>query len=158
MTQYIGTMALFPYTFTPVGFLPCDGQQLPKAGNEELAQVLGVTGETITLPKLTAPLPGLTYALMARGPVPPKFKTARSVEAFMGTIALQAVGFVPDGWMACEGQLLPIRQYTAQYSLLGTTFGGDGMVTFALPDLRGKEPAPGLQYCLVFQGIFPQRP
>jgi microcystin-dependent protein len=158
MTQYIGTIALFPYTFAPVGFLPCDGRQLPKAGNESLAQVLGVTGDTITLPKLTAPLPGLTYAMMTGGAYPAKFKTAGKVEAFIGTIALQAVGFAPDGWMTCQGQLLPIRLYMEVFSLLGTTFGGDGKVSFALPDLRGKEPAPGLQYCIVFQGIFPQRP
>jgi microcystin-dependent protein len=159
MSQYIGTIALFPYTFVPQGFLACDGRQLPKTENERLAQVLQTTGETITMPKLTAPLPGLTYAMMAEGIYPPKFKTAaRYVEALLGTIALQAIDFVPEGWLACEGQLLPIMQNTALFSLLGTTFGGDGKTTYALPDLRGKEPAPGLKYCIVHAGIYPQRP
>jgi microcystin-dependent protein len=61
------------------------------------------------------------------------------------------VGFTyaPVGWADCDGQLLPIAQHTALYSLLGTTYGGDGVNTFALPDLRGRVPihvgpGPGL--------------
>lgn len=48
--------------------------------------------------------------------------------------------FAPKGWALCNGQLLPINQNQALFSLLGTTFGGDGRVTFALPDLRGRVP------------------
>ena len=59
--------------------------------------------------------------------------------------------------MVCTGQLLPISQHTALFSLLGTNFGGDGKTTFALPDLKGKAPAPGLQYCIATQGIYPSR-
>jgi microcystin-dependent protein len=49
-------------------------------------------------------------------------------------------GFAPKGWALCNGQLLPINQNQALFSLLGTTFGGDGRVNFALPDLRGRAP------------------
>ena len=49
-------------------------------------------------------------------------------------------GFAPKGWAMCNGQLLPINQNQALFSLLGTTFGGDGRVNFALPDLRGRTP------------------
>jgi microcystin-dependent protein len=49
-------------------------------------------------------------------------------------------GFAPKGWAMCNGQLLPINQNQALFSLLGTTFGGDGRVTFALPDLRARTP------------------
>jgi microcystin-dependent protein len=49
-------------------------------------------------------------------------------------------GFAPKGWALCNGQLLPINQNQALFSLLGTTFGGDGRVNFALPDLRGRVP------------------
>lgn len=57
--------------------------------------------------------------------------------------------FCPRNWADANGQLLPIQQYTALYSLLGTTYGGDGRTTFALPDLRGRAPVhvgkgPGL--------------
>ncbi len=51
-----------------------------------------------------------------------------------------AGNFAPAGWMLCEGQLLPISQYDALFTLIGTTYGGDGQTTFALPDLRGRIP------------------
>ncbi len=71
------------------------------------------------------------------------------MEAYMGTVMLWAGNFAPRGWMFCMGQVLPIAQNTALFSLLGTTYGGDGRVTFALPDLRGRVPigagpGPGL--------------
>jgi len=60
---------------------------------------------------------------------------------FLSEIRLIAFGFPPRGWALCNGQLLPINQNQALFSLLGTTFGGDGRVNFALPDLRGRVPA-----------------
>jgi microcystin-dependent protein len=62
-------------------------------------------------------------------------------EPFIGQIALFAFNFPPKGWGLCNGQLLPINQNQALFSLLGTTFGGNGQTTFALPDLRGRVPA-----------------
>ena len=61
-------------------------------------------------------------------------------EPFVGEIRLVSFGFPPKGWAACNGQLLPINQNQALFSLLGTTYGGDGRVNFALPDLRGRMP------------------
>jgi microcystin-dependent protein len=80
------------------------------------------------------------------------------VDSILGQIQLFAFNFAPKGWMFCDGKLLPISQNTALFSLLGTTYGGDGRVTFALPNLKGKEPAPGSVYCICMQGIFPSRP
>ncbi|MEZ4991314.1 MAG: tail fiber protein [Saprospiraceae bacterium] len=57
---------------------------------------------------------------------------------FIGQIQAFGFNFPPMGWTFCDGQLLPISQYSALFSLLGTTFGGDGRTTFALPDLRGR--------------------
>jgi microcystin-dependent protein len=70
-------------------------------------------------------------------------------EPFIGEIILFAGNFAPRGWALCNGQLLSIAQNTALFSILGTTYGGDGRVTFALPDLRGRVPmhagqGPGL--------------
>jgi microcystin-dependent protein len=70
-------------------------------------------------------------------------------EPFIGQIMLAGFNFAPVTWALCNGQLLPIAQNTALFSLLGTQFGGDGRVTFALPDLRGRAPVhqgqgPGL--------------
>ena len=61
-------------------------------------------------------------------------------EPFMSEIRIMSFVFPPKGWALCNGQLLPINQNQALFSLLGTTFGGDGRVNFALPDLRGRTP------------------
>lgn len=70
-------------------------------------------------------------------------------EGFIGEIRLFAGNFAPRGWALCNGQLLSIAQNTALFSILGTTYGGNGQTTFALPDLRGRVPlhpgtGPGL--------------
>jgi len=66
------------------------------------------------------------------------------MDPFIGEIRIFAGNFAPRGWMTCSGQLLSIAQNTALFSLLGTTYGGNGQTTFALPDLRGRLPVhPG---------------
>ena len=62
------------------------------------------------------------------------------MEPFLGQIQAFGFNFAPRGWALCEGQLLPIAQNTALFSLLGTIYGGDGRTTFGLPDLRGRVP------------------
>jgi microcystin-dependent protein len=59
---------------------------------------------------------------------------------FMGEIKVTAFNFAPKGWALCNGQLMPINQNQALFSLLGTTFGGNGQTTFGLPELRGRVP------------------
>jgi len=59
-------------------------------------------------------------------------------DPFMGEIRLFSFSFAPQGWAQCNGQLLPINQNQALFSLLGTTFGGNGQTNYALPDLRGR--------------------
>jgi microcystin-dependent protein len=61
-------------------------------------------------------------------------------EPFLSEIRIMSFVFAPKGWALCNGQLLPINQNQPLFSLLGTTFGGDGRVNFALPDLRGRVP------------------
>jgi len=70
-------------------------------------------------------------------------------EPYLGMIIIVPYNFSPRGWAFCSGQILPIAQNTALFSLIGTTFGGNGQTTFALPDLRGRWPnssgqGPGL--------------
>ena len=70
-------------------------------------------------------------------------------QPFLGQITMFGGNFAPRGWASCDGQLLPISQYTALFSILGTTYGGDGRTTFGLPELRGRVPlhtgnGPGL--------------
>ena len=61
-------------------------------------------------------------------------------EPFLSEIRIMSFGFPPKGWALCDGQLLPINQNQALFSLLGTTFGGDGRVNFGLPNLQGRFP------------------
>jgi microcystin-dependent protein len=61
-------------------------------------------------------------------------------EPFLSEIRIMSFNFAPKGWSMCNGQLMPINQNQALFSLLGTTFGGNGQTTFALPDMRGNVP------------------
>ena len=61
-------------------------------------------------------------------------------DPFVAEIRIFPFNFAPKGWAWCDGQLLPLSQNTALFSLLGTTYGGDGKSTFALPDLQGRAP------------------
>ena len=61
-------------------------------------------------------------------------------EPFLAEVRIVGFSFAPRGWAQCDGQILPINQNQSLYSLLGTTYGGDGRTSFALPDLRGRTP------------------
>lgn len=61
-------------------------------------------------------------------------------QPYVGEVRLFGGNFAPAGWMFCEGQLLPISEYETLFNLIGTTYGGDGQSTFALPDMRGRLP------------------
>lgn len=109
------------------------------------------------------------------------------MDPYIAEIRMFAGNFAPQGWAFCNGQVLSIAQNTALFSLLGTTYGGDGRTTFALPDLQGRMPiqpgqGPGLPnydlgesgegdavqadnsgylavtYIIALQGIYPPRP
>jgi microcystin-dependent protein len=108
------------------------------------------------------------------------------MDPLVGEIRLFSFNFAPAGWVACNGQLMPIAQYQMLYSLLGNTYGGDGVSTFALPNFQGRAPVhigPGAQmggmaggepvsqgsgpgattptltvnFCIAIMGNFPQR-
>ncbi|MBS1869402.1 MAG: tail fiber protein [Actinobacteria bacterium] len=85
-------------------------------------------------------------------------------EPFLGEIRMFGGDFAPRGWAHCHGQLLPIAEHAPLYSLIGTTYGGDGVDTFALPDLRA-EPAPParaallpITFIIALAGVYPSRP
>ncbi len=61
-------------------------------------------------------------------------------EPYIGEVRMFGGNFAPVGWLACNGQLVPITGYEVLYTLLGTTYGGDGVTTFGIPDLRGRSP------------------
>jgi len=104
------------------------------------------------------------------------------VENFIGQIIMMATSYVPNGYLPCDGRLLPIMQYQALFALLGVTYGGDGKTTFALPNLTARMPihpvatqtinkvmvsghgedlgipTTTILYCICVQGLFPERP
>jgi len=91
------------------------------------------------------PYLGVNYIIAMQG----VFPSRSGLDPFLADIVMFGGNFAPRGWAFCDGQLLPISQNTALFSLLGTSFGGDGRTTFALPDLRGRSPigarrGPGL--------------
>jgi microcystin-dependent protein len=92
------------------------------------------------------PFPQAAYRVQPPRAVakPATTKESRMSEPFLAQIMMFGGNFAPRGWALCNGQILPIAQNTALFSLLGTTFGGNGQTTFALPDLRSRVPVhPG---------------
>ena len=81
------------------------------------------------------------------------------MDFFIGQICLFPWRWAPRGWARCDGALLPINANQALFSLVGTTYGGDGRQTFGLPDLRGKKARNGTRahYFINLQGIYPSR-
>src|SRR5579862_5863367 len=118
------------------------GQLLEWNGNSWVATL--PTAVALTASNMQ-PFVTVNYIIAAQG----IFPSRNGADPFLGEIELFAGTFAPQGWFTCDGQLLPINQFTALFSLLGTTYGGNGTTTFALPDLRGRVPVhmgqgPGL--------------
>ena len=84
------------------------------------------------------------------------------MDPFLGEIRLFGFNWAPNNWQLCQGQLMNISEYTALFSVLGTNYGGDGIKTFALPDMRGlaMKAANGevSSWCIAIQGVYPSRP
>jgi microcystin-dependent protein len=111
-------------------------------GNSWVAAVPLATPTTIDVMQ---PYNTVNYIIAVEG----IFPSRNGAEAFIGEIELFGGNFAPRGFALCDGQLMSIAQNTALFSLLGTTYGGNGQTTFALPDLRGRTPihagqGPGL--------------
>ena len=89
----------------------------------------------------------------------PTCHAAAQSEPFMGQTMATAAGFCPRGWAEMNGQLIAISANTALFSLLGTTYGGDGVSTFALPRAKPLFTANGtpLRQCIALEGIFPSQ-
>ena len=106
----------------------------------------GSTGEGQAL-DLRQPFGTTNYVIATEGVYPSR---SLSTDPLLGSVAMFAGNFAPSGWAFCNGQLLPISGNESLFSILGTTYGGDGQTSFALPDLRGRVPigigdGPGLE-------------
>jgi microcystin-dependent protein len=80
-------------------------------------------------------------------------------DPYLGDVRAMSFDFVPHGWAPCQGQLVPVAQNQALFSVLGTTYGGDGIVNFGLPKLAGVPAQNGaeLPYCICMEGLMPLR-
>jgi len=122
-------------------------QNLPShnhtVGGNGGAPVNAPTGFTGAAPPVAVsfeqPSLAISYYIAVSG-VYPGSNTMSDQLGYIGEVIAMANNYVPAGYLACSGQLLPIAEYDTLFSLLGTTFGGDGQTTFALPDLRGRVP------------------
>ena len=101
-------------------------------------------GDVLTFSKGTKGV-GISYIIAITGIYPPRDGGGSYPDIFLGEIRMFAGNYPPGGFMFCNGQLLPINVNQALFSILGTTYGGNGQTTFALPDLRGAVPVgPGI--------------
>ena len=157
-----GELALLPYD-PPPAWINCDGQMLLIAQYQSLFKLLGTTfgGDgttTFGIPDLKAVPP-----LLPRGSGPASIYSIANVSSGSTSDSIVAeVKLFPSAcpltnWSTCEGQLIPIGSNTALFSLLQTTYGGDGETNFALPDFSKLSP-PGLQYFICTVGVYPSRP
>jgi len=166
MMPYIGEIRMFAFNFAPVWWLLCDGRLLPISENGELFSLLGTTfggdGKTnFALPDLRgmiAPFKPLTFCIAAQGiyPVSDGNPNVGPELPYRGEIRMFGFNFAPDGWGLCDGRLLSIRENLPLFGLIGTTFGGDGMSNFALPDLRSMgAPFKPLTFGIAMDGAWP---
>jgi microcystin-dependent protein len=147
--QYIGTITT-PTASAPISIT---SNTIKLNSGTGVGQLLSWDGNnwvnTSPKPALTLdnlqPYLALNFCIAREG----AFPSRNGLDNFVGEINIFSFGFAPKHWSACDGQLLPIAQNTALFSLLGTYYGGNGNTTFALPDLRGRTPmhmgqGPGL--------------
>ena len=165
--QLLGSILLFPYNFIPQHFEKCAGQILPIRSNPALFSLLfdrfgGDGQKDFGLPDMRghAPIKELTYVIATNGLYPnrknlkPRYQGAPLLGQ-LSLVAYRPKHIPPAGWASCDGQLLKIDNHGLLYALLGTTFGGDGITTFALPDLREHELLKGITYLIALHGRFP---
>jgi len=156
MTGALGEIRLWAVARIPNNWMLCNGQLLPINTNLDLFELMGNTyggnGSTnFSLPNLPGPAstPGVQYIICTNGPWP----LEGAMDGMFAEIRLWPNAVVPDGWAACSGELLSIRFNQALYSILGTTYGGDGINSFGLPQLA---PQGTVRYIISLGGVYPR--
>ena len=172
---FMGSLLLVPYNFAPAGWAFCQGQLLPIEENTQLFSLIfntfgGDGTTTFALPNLSgdnaitdASGAKLSWITCTNGTLPPRRPQAPFSDplgAFMGSLLLVPYNFAPAECLACEGQILNIGDYQPLFTLFGNAYGGDGVTTFALPNLTGDKAitdASGtkLHWIMAVNGIWP---
>jgi len=154
---YIGEIDMFAVIDVPKNWEKCDGTILKYDDNKELASLLGnIFGGSFKEKPYTFALPNLEkiseetkllYAMPSNNAENPIASNTKEIR-YLGEIRLFPYTYIPEGWEECKGQALLIAQYPELFSLLGIRYGGDGRVTFNLPNMSGLEPIPHMRYCI----------
>jgi len=139
--------------------VPNPNAKLEVAGNVKGTSFQG-NGNTLTFGNNSNMQPslGVNYIIATTGYYPPYPKGTKGIDPYIGEIIMFAGNYAPQGYAFCNGQILSIASNQALFSILGTTYGGNGVTTFALPDLRGRVPmgpgtGPGLTNRVLGQNI-----
>jgi microcystin-dependent protein len=153
MSAMSGEVRLFAGNFDHDPWMSCDGRSLPVGGaliqlGGTLGYKFGSDGTRFRIPTLASPAPGIRYIISPQG-------MFYVMDGNLGEITLFGGIEMPKNAAPCDGRLLPIAGNHPLFSLLGTTFGGNGTSNFALPKLPDR--APGVQYIICIKGSFPTR-
>ncbi len=153
MDGFLGEIVLYPNSTPPSNWLQCDGQLLLISEYNDLYSVIGTKfggngTTTFGLPDLQSiePDPDTYYVIKASG--------TESRTSYVSEIIIFAGNGAPSDWAVCDGSLKFISSYGDLYSLIGTTYGGNGETTFGLPDLSGSAPTD-TNYIICLQGLYP---
>ena len=165
MDPTLGQIFCFASNFVPANYLACDGTLTPAAAYPDLAKLLGGTfggdgTSTFALPKLppvaTVSGAAMSWIMVAEGTNPDNGSFAQLGEVRPFALPPTPNSVLDQDWRKCDGRLLNIKGLEAMFSLVGTTFGGDGVTTFALPKLTplqsGSQP---LDYYICVSGLYP---
>lgn len=148
----VGQIGFAPTRMAGAGWLPADGSQVSSRDYLSLAGLVGTTPEnTIALPNVPSPVPGLSAYICATGEYPASGPSVGSCWA--GEMQLFAGTSMPGSFTPADGRLFSPTENAMLFALLGTNFGGDGRTTFAVPNLPG--PVPGTSYGVCSTGSWP---
>ena len=153
MEGMVAEIRLFGGNSVPEGWVPCDGRLLSEWDFSTLGVALGTrfggAGDKFAVPNLPNAPTGLRYIICAEG-------YWQVMDGTLGEIGLYAGDGEPRSALYCDGRILGIGANTWLFGLLGTRFGGDGIVRFALPKLA--DSAPGVKQIICVSGMYPTRP
>lgn len=160
--SFVGEVQLFPYGFAPRGWMECEGQVLPIQQNDALFSLIGTKfggngTSTFALPDLRGltPTKETRYYIEMDGIFP--VRDGGGNNDFAGEIKMFPYNFDPSGYIRCDGRTLNIDQNDVLFSLVGTTYGGDGTTNFKVPDMRKMETNKYIRYCINPFGVYPSR-
>lgn len=160
MDPLLGQISLFAFPYAPMGWAECNGQELNISQNTALYSLIGIRfggngTTTFKLPNLqnSSPIPNAKYYIALEG-IYPSFDVG-SAEATIGEIVMFPYDRTPGGYLPCNGASLNIAQNQALYSLIGASYGGDGITSFNLPNLTDMEPIENMNYYICVKGYYP---